>query len=103
MKAELEENALMEQKNLEELAKGASAARWALALSLTGSHQELDAMCQTVQSSTILNRTREAAHTLEEVLLGHHDDAIEEELREHQVPKERWWYSLLRVVEGTFV
>ncbi|CAM6104569.1 unnamed protein product [Calypogeia fissa] len=101
LKAERDENAAAEQRNLEASAKWASAARWALALSLTGSHQELDAICQSeTPRSTVLNRTRDAAHTLQEVLLGHHDDAIDEELKERQVSKDRWWFSLLRVVEG---
>lgn len=101
LQAEREENASLERRSLAASAKWASAARWALALSLTGSHQELDAICQSeTPRSTVLNRTRDAAHTLQEVLLGHHDDAIDEELKERQVSKDRWWFSLLRVVEG---
>ncbi|KAL2611008.1 hypothetical protein R1flu_022700 [Riccia fluitans] len=100
MKAEMEEHALEEQRNMEAAARWASAARWALALSLTGSHEDLDALYATETGDSITTRTRDAAHTLQEVLLGHHDEAIENELRERQVPKERWWFYLLRVVEG---
>ncbi|KAG6543930.1 hypothetical protein Mapa_014771 [Marchantia paleacea] len=100
MKAEMEEYAMEEQRNMEASARWASAARWALALSLTGSHEELDAIVKSDRAESMLTKARDAAHTLQEVLLGHHDDVIDEELRERQVSKERWWFYLLRVVEG---
>jgi ATP-binding cassette subfamily C (CFTR/MRP) protein 1 len=100
IKKELENNAVVEPKRVDASAKWISAAKWALALSLTGSHQELDAICRNETSDNILHRTRDAAHTLQEVLLGHHDDAIDEELNKREVAHDRWWHSLLRVVEG---
>ncbi|GKV52726.1 hypothetical protein SLEP1_g59296, partial [Rubroshorea leprosula] len=41
--------------------------------------------------------------TLQGVLEGKHDKAIEESLDQHQISKDGWWSSLYKMVEGLAV
>ncbi|KAH7654349.1 Xenobiotic-transporting ATPase protein [Dioscorea alata] len=77
----------------------AAAAQFALAVSLTSSQNDLHKL-EINDENSILRKTKDAVITLQSVLEGKHDSAIEESLNQYQVPKERWWSSLYKVVEG---
>ncbi|XP_010906316.1 ABC transporter C family member 2 [Elaeis guineensis] len=80
----------------------AAAAQFALAVSLTSSQNDLQQL-QTDDENSILRRTREAVVTLQSVLEGKHNNEIEETLDHYEIPKERWWSSLYKMVEGLAV
>ncbi|GMH31055.1 hypothetical protein Nepgr_032898 [Nepenthes gracilis] len=77
----------------------AAAAQFALSVSLSSSHNDLQQL-EISDESNILWRTKEAVTTLQGVLGGKHDKDIEETLDQHQVPRDRWWSSLYRMIEG---
>lgn len=80
----------------------AAAAQFALAVSLTSSHNDLQKL-EIDDENTILRKTKDAVITLQNVLEGKHDKEIEETLELYQVPKDRWWSSVYKVVEGLAV
>lgn len=80
----------------------AAAAQFALAVSLTSSQNDLQQL-QIDDNNSILRRTREAVVTLQSVLEGKHNNEIEETLDHHEIPKDRWWSSLYKMVEGLAV
>ncbi|KAL9224406.1 hypothetical protein vseg_000440 [Gypsophila vaccaria] len=80
----------------------AAAAQFALAVSLTSSQNDLQRL-EIEDEDNILRKTKEAVITLQGVLEGKHDKVIEETLEQYQVPKDRWWSSLYKVVEGLAV
>ncbi|KAI4371833.1 hypothetical protein MLD38_010136 [Melastoma candidum] len=77
----------------------AAAAQYALAVSLTSSHNDLQRL-EIADESSILKRTKDAVTMLQEVLEGKHDRIIEESLNQYEVSREGWWSSLYRMVEG---
>lgn len=77
----------------------AAAAQFALAVSLTSSQNDLQRL-EIEDEDNILKKTKDAVITLQGVLEGKHDKAIEETLEQYEVPKDRWWSSLYKVVEG---
>ncbi|KAJ3698578.1 hypothetical protein LUZ61_002283 [Rhynchospora tenuis] len=77
----------------------ATAAQFALAMSLTSSQNDLQKL-EIVDDANILNKTKDAVITLQNVLQGKHDTEIEDTLNQYQVPADRWWSSLYKVVEG---
>ncbi|XP_078175998.1 ABC transporter C family member 2-like [Carex rostrata] len=77
----------------------AAAAQYALAMSLTSSQNDLQKL-EITDDANILNKTKDAVITLQNVLQGKHDSEIEDTLNQYQVPAERWWSSLYKVVEG---
>ncbi|RWR88755.1 ABC transporter C family member 2 [Cinnamomum micranthum f. kanehirae] len=80
----------------------AAAAQFALAVSLTSSQNDLQRL-EIEDENSILKKTKDAVITLQNVLEGKHDRVIEENLNQDQFPKERWWSSLFKVVEGLAV
>lgn len=76
----------------------AAAAQFALAVSLT-SHNDLIQL-ELEGDDSILRKTKDAVITLQGVLEGKHDKVIEETLDQYQVPSDRWWSSLYKMVEG---
>jgi hypothetical protein len=100
MKADLEQKADVERRRWAASARWANAAQWALAMSLTASQQDLTQICENEGEATILERTRDAAQTLHQVLSGQHDSSISESLLQREVSEDRWWLALVRVVEG---
>lgn len=100
MKADLEEKADQERRRGAASMRWANAAQWALAMSLTASQQDLTQICEDEGEVTILERTRDAAQTLYQVLSGQHDSSISESLLQREVSEDRWWLALVRVVEG---
>lgn len=81
-------------------AKWAAATQWALAMSMASSLQTLGEISERDGDHTILEEARGAVRTLQDILQGRHDDEITEELSRRQVPRERWWSALSRVMEG---
>ncbi|GMP73747.1 hypothetical protein CsSME_00031406 [Camellia sinensis var. sinensis] len=80
----------------------AAAAQYALAVSLTSSQNDLIQL-EIADESNILTKTKDAVITLRGVLEGKHDKVIEETLNQYQVPSDRWWSSLYKMVEGLAV
>jgi len=77
----------------------AVAAQFALAASLASSHSDLLSL-EVAEGNNILRKTKDAVITLQSVLEGKHNTEIEESLTEYQVPPDRWWSSLYKVIEG---
>lgn len=77
----------------------AAAAQFALAVSLTSSQNELQRF-DIGDASNILKKTEDAVMTLQGVLEGKHDEVIDDMLQQHQVPRDRWWSALYRIIEG---
>ncbi|XP_024396529.1 ABC transporter C family member 2 [Physcomitrium patens] len=100
IKADLEQKAENVRRRGAASSRWATAAQWALAMSLTASQQDLTQICEGEGETTILERTRDAAQTLYQVLSGQHDSAISESLLQREVSEDRWWLALVRVVEG---
>ncbi|OMO75049.1 hypothetical protein CCACVL1_16349 [Corchorus capsularis] len=77
----------------------AAAAQFALAVSLTASQNDLQKF-DIGDTSNILKKTEDAVITLQGVLEGKHDEIIDNMLQQHQVPRDRWWSALYRIIEG---
>lgn len=77
----------------------AVAAQFALAASLASSHSDLLSL-EAAEGNSILRKTKDAVITLQNVLEGKHNTEIEESLTQYQVPPDRWWSSLYKVIEG---
>ena len=77
----------------------ATAAQLALVTSLSSSQNEIQNL-EIIDDSNIVNRTKDAVITLQNVLQGKHDSEIDDTLNQYQVPPDRWWSSLYKVVEG---
>lgn len=75
------------------------AAKFALAVSLTSSQNDLQKL-EIEDENNILKATKEAVITLRGVLEGKHDQIIEESLNQYQISSEGWWSALYRMVEG---
>lgn len=88
------------KKHREASAKWATAAQWALAMGLSTSQQNLQAVAEEDCHDGILQRTRDATRTLQDVLQGRHNSYIADELSRQEFPRDRWWSSLSHVVEG---
>lgn len=80
----------------------AAAAQFALGVSLTSSTNDLVQLELQDDNNNILNRTKDAVITLQGVLEGKHDKIIEETLEQYNVPRDRWWSSLYKMVEGAY-
>ncbi|GKA84558.1 ABC transporter C family member 2 isoform X1, partial [Tanacetum coccineum] len=81
----------------------ADAAQFALAANLTSSSNDLVNMGIEDDNNSIVKKTKDAVVTLQRVLKGEHNKDIDESLERSQVPKERWWSALYKVVEGMSV
>ncbi|GAV87979.1 ABC_tran domain-containing protein/ABC_membrane domain-containing protein [Cephalotus follicularis] len=77
----------------------AAAAQFALAVSLTSSHNDLT-LLEIEDEDNILKKTKNAVTTLQGVLEGKHDKAIEESLDKYQISRDGWWSAFYRMVEG---
>ncbi|XP_017970733.1 PREDICTED: ABC transporter C family member 12 isoform X2 [Theobroma cacao] len=77
----------------------AAAAQFALAVSLTSSQNDLQRF-DVGDTSNILKKTEDAVITLQGVMEGKHDEVINDMLQQHQVPRDRWWSALYRIIEG---
>ncbi|KAM6551936.1 hypothetical protein CsatB_001744 [Cannabis sativa] len=79
-----------------------AAAQFALSVSLSSSHNDLQRL-EIEDEDNIVKKTKDAVITLQGVLGGKHDKAIEESLDHYQVSRDGWWSALYRVVEGLAV
>lgn len=77
----------------------AAATQFALAVSLTSSQNDLKSL-EVMDENSILKKTKDAVITLQKILEGKHDDEIDQSLNQYQVPRDRWWSSLYKVIEG---
>ena len=77
----------------------AVAAQFALAASLASSHSDLLAL-EAAEGNNILRKTKDAVITLQNVLEGKHNTDIDDTLAQYEVPSDRWWSSLYKVMEG---
>ncbi|KAF9620671.1 hypothetical protein IFM89_013971 [Coptis chinensis] len=77
----------------------AAAAQFALGVSLTSSQNDLQKL-EIEDENNILKKTKDAVITLRGVLEGKHDKVIEDTLTQYQIPRDRWWSALYKVVEG---
>lgn len=100
IKMDIDKQADKKKRHWAACAKWATAAQWALAMTLTSSHHDLQAFAGREIGNGILGRTSEAARTLQDVLQGHHDDEIADELSRQDLPTDSWWSALLRVIQG---
>ncbi|XP_019419120.1 PREDICTED: ABC transporter C family member 2-like isoform X3 [Lupinus angustifolius] len=80
----------------------AAATQFAMAATLSSLHHQLQGP-STKDNEDILDKTKDAVTTLQEVLEGKHNEAIEETLTRYQVPTDRWWSTLYKIVEGLAV
>ncbi|WZZ16208.1 hypothetical protein YC2023_109297 [Brassica napus] len=90
------------QRKWQASSRWAAAAQFALAVSLTSSHNDLQSL-ETQDDNSILKRTKDAVVTLRSVLEGKHDKEIDESLTQNDISRERWWPSLYKMVEGLAV
>lgn len=79
-----------------------AAAQFALAVTLSSSQNDLQNL-DIEDRNNILVKTKDAVITLQGVLEGKHDKDIDETLDDFQVPRDRWWSALYRIVEGNIV
>ncbi|XP_042486021.1 ABC transporter C family member 2-like [Macadamia integrifolia] len=77
----------------------AAATQFALAMSLSSSQNDLQQLLIEDENS-IIRKTKDAVITLQGVLEGKHDKDIDESLNQYQVPRDRWWSALYKMVEG---
>ncbi|KAF2310800.1 hypothetical protein GH714_017368 [Hevea brasiliensis] len=77
----------------------AAAAQFAIAVSLTSSHNDLQRL-EVADEDSILKKTKDAVVTLQGVLEGKHDKVIDESLNQYQISREGWWSALYKMVEG---
>ncbi|KAE9593921.1 putative xenobiotic-transporting ATPase [Lupinus albus] len=80
----------------------AAATQFAMATTLSSLHHQLQGP-STKDNKDILDKTKDAVTTLQEVLEGKHNEAIEETLTRYQVPTDRWWSTLYKIIEGLAV
>ncbi|PRQ29587.1 putative xenobiotic-transporting ATPase [Rosa chinensis] len=80
----------------------ATAAQFALAVSLTSSQNDLQWL-DIGDEDNILMKTKDAVITLRGVLEGKHDKDIDISLNQHHIPGEGWWSAFIRIVEGLAV
>ncbi|XP_062162979.1 ABC transporter C family member 2-like [Alnus glutinosa] len=80
----------------------ADAAKFAVAVSLTSSQNDLQRL-EIEDENSILKKTKDAVITLRGILEGKHDKVIEESLDQYQISRDGWWSSLYRMVEGLAV
>jgi ATP-binding cassette subfamily C (CFTR/MRP) protein 1 len=80
----------------------AAATQFALGVSLTSLEDDLQ-IPHMEDKNNILKKTKDAVITLQGVLEGRHDRIIDEALNEYQVPADKWWSALYKIVEGTVI
>ncbi|XP_052179623.1 ABC transporter C family member 12-like isoform X3 [Diospyros lotus] len=77
----------------------AAAAQFALATNLTASQNDLQPL-EMIDEKNIIKETKDAVTTLQEVLMGTHDEVIENTLNKHHFARDRWWSALYKVIQG---
>lgn len=100
MKEDKETNHLDGKNRWLASSRWAAAANLALAISLTSSKSEFERLSFENDENNILKQTKDAVITLQGVLEGKHDEDIDNALYQYQVPRDRWWSALYRIIEG---
>ncbi|KAF6167459.1 hypothetical protein GIB67_031660 [Kingdonia uniflora] len=77
----------------------ADAAKFALSASLSSSQNDLQQL-EIEDENNFLKKTKDAVITLQGVLEGKHDKDIEDTLNQYDIPRDRWYLSLYKMVEG---
>lgn len=79
-----------------------TAAQFALSSSLVAFQNDLERPdINIVGGNDIIGKTKDAVLTLHGVLEGKHDGLIDEVLTRDSIPKNSWWSSFYRTIEGT--
>ena len=81
-------------------AQWAAAAQFAVGLTLSSSANNLVMLEAGEPEDDILKKTRDAVVTLQSILDGKHNQAIDESLSRRNVPRDSWWSALYKMVEG---
>lgn len=76
-----------------------AATQFAIAATLSSLHHLLPKP-SSEDNEDILDKTKDAVTILQEVLVGKHDEAIEETLHKYHIPTDTWWSTLYKVIEG---
>ncbi|KAK3020240.1 hypothetical protein RJ639_045476, partial [Escallonia herrerae] len=76
----------------------AAAAQFAVAVHVTSSQNDLQ-LLDSKDENNFLRTTKDAIVTLQGVLEGKHDEAIEVTLQKYNVPRDKWWSALYKVIE----
>ncbi|PKI68112.1 hypothetical protein CRG98_011708 [Punica granatum] len=100
MKEAKETNHLAGNKQLLASSRWAAATNLALAISLSSSRSELERLNFENGDKNILKQTTDAVITLQGVLEGKHNEDIDNTLYQYQLPRDRWWSALYRIIEG---
>ncbi|KAL2337305.1 hypothetical protein Fmac_011751 [Flemingia macrophylla] len=79
-----------------------AATQFAIAATLSSLHDHLQKP-NSEEGEDFLDKTKDAVTTLQEVLVGKHDESIKETLNKYHIPTDRWWSTLYKVVEGLAV
>nr|KJB47930.1 hypothetical protein B456_008G047400 [Gossypium raimondii] len=90
------------RKRWQASSRWAAAAQFALAVSLTSSQNDLKRF-DIGDTSNIVKKTEDAVITLQSVLEGKHDEVIDDILQQHEVPRDRWWSALYRIIDGMHI
>ncbi|KHN37460.1 ABC transporter C family member 2 [Glycine soja] len=100
-----ENNSNEYNKELENHVRQLASSRWTAAtqFAIVATLSSLSHHLQKPSSEDnkdILDKTKDAIITLQEVLVGKHDEDIEETLYKYHIPTDRWWSTLCKVIEG---
>lgn len=95
-----ENNQVDRQRRWLASSRWAAATKFAIAVSLTSSQNDLQRL-EIEDENSILKKTKDAVITIQRVLEGNHDKVIEESLDQYQISRDGWWSALYRMVEGT--
>ncbi|CAK7350711.1 unnamed protein product [Dovyalis caffra] len=87
------------QRRQTDSSRWAAAAQLALAVSLASSENGLP-MVDVGDEGNVLRKTKDAVITLQDVLVGKHDEAIGNSLQQSQVPQDGWWSAFYRMIEA---
>uniref|UniRef100_A0A803QEB7 ABC-type xenobiotic transporter n=1 Tax=Cannabis sativa TaxID=3483 RepID=A0A803QEB7_CANSA len=97
---DLEHKQLINQRRWLASSQWCAAAKYALTVSLTASQKDLQ-QSDIEDKSNILLKTKDAVVTLQGVLEGKYEQDINDALNHFEVPRDNWWSSLYRIVEGS--
>ncbi|XP_041993077.1 ABC transporter C family member 12-like [Salvia splendens] len=76
-----------------------AAVQHALAANLSSAVKDLQVL-GFEENSNMISKTKHAVVLLQDVLLGKHDEEIEETLQQFEVSRHTWWSAFYRVIEG---
>lgn len=76
-----------------------AAVQHALAANLNSAVKDLQVL-DFEKNNNVISRTKDAVVLLQDVLLGKHDEEIEETLEQFEVLRYTWWSAFYRVIEG---